>query len=888
MPFDPAGYEREVLRPLRRLLGALPGDLVTRYAVEPDMDSAQLERHLRAVRALWNRKQANGQTSLGRVCQMMISADEELKRSAGARMTDPAWWRERAGEYEGRLRPQHDQLVRDLRASYGGSGRITRAQLDLIADTRAELGVDRVRRAARDAGLAVVDGVELPTESGLDRTAWADLREQLRTAQAPTVVHLLHPGLARPFALVHRFEVTGAPALRLDAATLRSRVRDAERTADSPAVRAAKAALAILRTGVDKGLDLRTLALFHLVEVVRTRRDAGMPEALLVTEATGLGLAPDDAGLLVASLPPGRGAAVRPADAVRAHLAAGELAGARAALAGLATTDPEYPAVAAQVADAADRFALLLREAGEAATAGREGDAERLLREAAGIDAADAGLATQLRRLPVGAALDVTASPAGGLVRLAWRAPVSGAGDLRYRVLRAEGRVPAHERDGVVVADTAAARAEDAPPVARRLRYAVFVTAPDRAWSRAAGTGEVELLPPVADVLLLGHVDHVTGSWQAHPGATGVRVTRAVGRPSATGTEVETTGSSFTDTDMTEGVEHFYGLTAVYRAADGSERVAATVVESVVPRGAATAVADLAAVPVTVAGRPVLRLSWTGEGEVVLRRADTAPGWPEGEVVEIRTMRGYGSPVPGHRRLVDGRSVLDTDAPTGHFVYVPFAVGGTGAVVGRPVAVGLSTPVRGLRARRSGDRVVLSWEWPDEVGMAEVTWTTPEGAVTRQVSRAGYADGCAFPVGAGGGTAEVRGVTAGPHGLAVSLPVSATVGGPPARVSYAIGRRPGLRYRLSRHRVVTVSADRPCAGLELVVVLAPGIVTPSTAEHGTHLARWTGDLTPGVPATFELELPASARAPYWLRCFVVRPADVVAVDPPISDLKVAR
>ncbi|WP_412542645.1 hypothetical protein R8Z50_09195 [Longispora sp. K20-0274] len=888
MPFDPVGYERDVLKPLRKLLGALPGDLVARYAVEPGMDAAQLERHLRAVRALWNRKQANGQTSLGRVCQQLISADEELKRTAGARMTDPAWWREQARGYEGRLKPQYEQLVRDLRASYGGGGRVTRAQLDLIAGTRAELGADRVARAAREAGLTVVDGVELPTEPGLDRTAWADLREQLRTAQAPTVVHLLHPNLGRPFALVRRFDVAGMPALRLDASTLSARVQEAERTADSPAVRARKAALAILRTGADRGLDLRTLALFHLVELVRTMRDAGMPEALLVTEATGLGLTKDDAGLLVASLPPGRGgAAARPADRVREHLAAGELAAARSALAGLPAADPEHAAVSAQVAAAADRLATLLREAQAAATAGRDGDAERLLREAATIDAADGTLATQLRRLPVAAALDVTASVAGGTVRLAWRAPLSGATDLRYRVLRAEGRVPAHERDGVVVADTAAARAEDTPPVARRVRYAVFVTAPDRAWSRAAGTGEVELLPPVVDVLLLGHADHVVGSWQAHPGAARVRVTRTVGRPQGTGTAVESAGSSFTDTDVTEGVEHFYALTAIYRAADGTERHAPTVVGSVVPRGAATAVEDLAAVPVTVAGRPLLRLSWSGDGEVVVRRADTAPGWPVGQTIEINTMRGYGWPVPGHRRLVDGGSVLDTDAPSGHFVYVPFAVGGTGAVVGRPVTIGLSTPVRGLRARRSGDRVVLSWEWPDEVGLAEVTWTTPDGTETRQVSRAQYADGCAFPVGAGGGTAEVRGVSVGSHGRAVSLPVTATVGGLPARVGYTIGRRPGLRHRLSRQRIVTVSADRPCAGLELVVVLAPGIVMPSTAAHGTELARWTGDLTPGAPATFELELPASARAPYWLRCFVTRPADVVAVDPPINELKVA-
>jgi hypothetical protein len=94
--FDATRYDREVLRPLRGTHGHLPqGDLLARYAVDPGMDAAELARHLAEIRAWW-RERARAPDFRAQVCKLLIQADEELRRTTGAAMDDPAWWREQA------------------------------------------------------------------------------------------------------------------------------------------------------------------------------------------------------------------------------------------------------------------------------------------------------------------------------------------------------------------------------------------------------------------------------------------------------------------------------------------------------------------------------------------------------------------------------------------------------------------------------------------------------------------------------------------------------------------------------------------------------------------------------------------------------------------------
>src|SRR5690606_5553498 len=139
----------------------------------------------------------------------------------------------------------------------------------------------------------LVTGVDLPTESGLDRTQYTSLSQKLATIGAPTLVQLLHPQLTRPFRLTRGFEVVGDPTLRLDRATLDARIKQVNTLADGENVRAEKDALGVLRSASDRGVDLRVVALFQVVDHIRGRGGTQLP--FLVRAATDMGLERSDA-----------------------------------------------------------------------------------------------------------------------------------------------------------------------------------------------------------------------------------------------------------------------------------------------------------------------------------------------------------------------------------------------------------------------------------------------------------------------------------------------------------------------------------------------------------------------------------------------------------------
>jgi hypothetical protein len=287
-----------------------------------------------------------------------------------------------------------------------------------------------------------------------------------------------------------------------------------------------------------------------------------------------------------------------------------------------------------------------------------------------------------------------------------------------------------------------------------------------------------------------------------------------------------------------------------------------------------------------------VRLSWpAAAGQVRIRYGTRLPTWEVGEALPVTEAERYGREVVGAATVDGDRITVEADVPRGPQVYVPFAIGGTGAVMGRPVAVGQADPVRSLSARPIGGDLVLTWIWPPEIRLAQVEWTPSGGTATvRRVTRAQYVDGdgCRLATGSGGGTVVVRAVSIGPTGEALSPPAEVGVAAPATRLSYRVDRHESWRSRLGRRRVLTVRADTDCAGVDLVVVTASTLAMPLRPEQGTLLTRFDGlRLGRGTPVALEIELPAGLRKPYWLRCFVTAPKTVTLIDPPISQLKVA-
>lgn len=78
-------YERDVVKPLRPDPYSLPGDLVTRYAVDLGMTADQLRERVKDITVLWN-KGARRSARLAEVYSAFQQAHDELLRQPGVQL----------------------------------------------------------------------------------------------------------------------------------------------------------------------------------------------------------------------------------------------------------------------------------------------------------------------------------------------------------------------------------------------------------------------------------------------------------------------------------------------------------------------------------------------------------------------------------------------------------------------------------------------------------------------------------------------------------------------------------------------------------------------------------------------------------------------------------
>lgn len=889
MAFDQRAYLRDVIMPLRDRPGGLSDtDLAKQYAVTLDMTAAELREHLPRVRRLWNQR-SGGVDAAARVCAQLLSRDEQLRAEHGDAMLSPGWWHDRTVEHERAALARAERFAEDLAQAYGAVGRITRAQLEEIAGHWPGLSQRGVDDAIRRAGLAVVDAIELPATSGLERSAYRSLLRLQDQLGAPTAVQVVHPG-TEPFRLL------GPDAVPLDAATIRERAQEANRAADSAVVRARKEALGLLERAAGNGVDLRALALFQIVERVRDGRAKRLVDGLLVRVATDAGLELGDAQTVVANLPAAAAEPeASPAEKIRQLVADGQLFAARQALAVLPATDPDRDELAEQVAALFEQVDGLRRDADAAAKAEREDEAASLLRSALRIAGDDEDLAERLHTLAPPPPRDLTVRVQGAQVRLAWTAPAATA-EMRYRVVRGE-HPPRSTGDGDTVAeDTRTEVTDAAPPPGRNLHYSVFATA-GGAWSRPVSAA-VRVLPPVTAVQVWVRGDEVSCAWRPHPAAESVRVRRTLGRaPSSPdeGEPVPASRTGLTDAIAGDGRDRFYGIVAVYRDEHGAELAAPMAVAKAAIRDDAPAyVQKLRAHATAVDARTATaHVAWQtpAAGTVSVRRSDQRPPWPAGASVPREEMEGFGEPLIGDRLAQGGETLLEATVPSGNYFLTPFTidVAAGSAVVGEAAVLGVTEPVRQLVARRTGNEATVAWEWPASVSLVEVTFTPAHGsATTRRLTRGQFAEaGCRIQVGSAGGRISVRALTRGYGSETFSAPASVTVDGVNATISYHLLRAGGTVNPFSRRRLLRVESDQPCDGVELRLVAAAGLAMPTRPEQGQLVEHVSGlALRPGVPWEAPFTLPSRLPKPYWLRCFVVRPSELRVIDP-VDEMKVS-
>lgn len=874
MTFDEAAYQSSFLKK-HRSSNALPADLLPRYAITLPCTDAEVAARLQAVRALWN-KLGGQATTLAKPARMCLAEDERLQAAHGAAMATAAFWQKQQAAGKQAAQSVVTQVAEDLKQSHGPIGVVTSSLVERYA---AQLGLDAgaMASAVSQAGLTQVPPADLPDDPGI--ADYRRLVERLAEGGVPTVTALLHPTVTE-YRVLGRWAAATDPKLRLDAVAISTQLAALDKLGKSKTGVAQRDALSMLNRAVKDGADLDRLALYQLAEVAGPT--AVLAPRTAARQLADLGVTTKDAAVLAVTLAErSQESAGGNAAKVTRLIASGQLREARVAARELPEGDLRA-AAEKEVEQAAARVQELLDAAGRAAASRDEATAVRLIGQARELSREDADEA--LVAVPQPPPVGLSATPGAADVALRWVAAPGQDESTTYLVLRSDGAPPTAGTPGVVVARTSETTWTDStPPVSGELHYGVLATSPGRPDGRPA-TVTTAFLPPVADVGVdVGETD-VSLRWNLHPSCESVELRT---NPPGSTTTVPAARRGHRATGLAEGVAHTFTLVARYRSRTGAALAAPPTTVSATPRAAARPVTTLRTQPVLESGRTRVRSSWrpADRSEVRLRYAAAAPPWPAGTVVPAAEVERYGRELSGHRSEESGTAVVTADLPPGLHHVVPFSVGGGGTVVGRGTRVGVTEPVRDLKAVRFSGFAKLSWEWPPDVQQAEVQYEADGEVDLFTVSQSEYRSrGAEVPLGRERTVVEVRSlITFGDKSFSSAAVLLVLEGEGQRPVSYSLAPA-GPRLLSGRKRRVRFSSDEPGPPVRVAVVWSMADTVPLSAADGTELDVVDVAADPGVPTEVEVELPKHVRRPYWLKCFLVSgPARLV--HPPVATLR---
>jgi hypothetical protein len=874
MAFDETEYRDKFLKEHRGARGA-PGDLMARYAITLPATDKEISDQVKAVRAYWN-KIYTGKASWAQVAKLCRAEDERLRAEHGAKMETRGWWQARQSDRQKAAEASIVTMADELRRRYGTLGVVTAGMLGQFA---AKLGLteEQASQAAERAGLTGIGSVTLPATAPIG--TFEALAKSMSECAVPSVPELVHPG-SGTFRLIGSYECLADPRKRLDAVAVNTQSTEADKRGNSATEDARRVALTILRKAVRDGVSLDDVALYHMVTIARDSASVSADIAAGKLREAGLDAA--DASVIAVLVAEQAGGAGTGAQRVPALLAGGRLREAKAAAASLPSEGERVDAMQ-QVEAAERRLDELIAAAKAALEVPDEARAETLLKEAALISAEDA--ATELGAVPPPPPADLRAAGDGTTVRLFWRPAPGHDPDTVYAVRRAaqdrpltaptEGE-PVHRGGGDNCAD-------DRAPVARPVRYAAFALAEGRPSSRPAAVS-VTLLPPVSQLKAEVGPAVVALHWSAHPDAR-VQVTRAA--RGAAPIPVPVTGHGCRVSGLTEGQPQHFEVTAVYTGPDGGELRSAPEHVSATPRAEARPISTLRGRPVSTDGTIRVRITWlpVDNSDVKIVRTDREPRLPFGATVSAEEMASVGTEVTG-ALIASGRETgFETTLPPGVHRLVPFSVGGTGIVMGRPTTVAVTDPVTQLSVTPFADYATVSWEWPSSAQVAEVSWRLDgeEDVVHIDRGQLRSAGGVKIPLGRGPCEVEVRAVITVGKTSFTSPPVSATIAQVmDTAIRYQVfSSMPSVGPLRGRSKKVVFTADQACADVRVRMVASASRVMPTRPSDGETVLDTTLELRPGVPEERKVTVP---RKTIWVRCFVVA-GQARLLDPPITTLK---
>lgn len=774
---------------------------------------------------------------------------------------------------------QLDAMVEALVGEFA-LGVVPKSQLDRTLEAKGLTSLPReiVQKALKLKGLQVVDDlVELPAVPPAVRQPYAKAMEY---ADFRTVMDLvLYETNDQPVSFVDGLRSGGRPVGTAELEGSRTRAKQGK---DTNALQAAQKFLgAMVKQCLTSG-ELHQIVLACIAHQTGGELNRGVPQVMVRDDLVGRGLDRTDVSRVILALrESGSAQAALGLDEVRRLLAERRPTEARSLLTGI-TPSPEEAADHASLLQQAER--LLQDKAQHLATARAARDAHDLVTASREVDAASAidpydPAVEQLRESippPPPSRVTVQAQRAGA--RVQW-AGVSGT-DVQYRVVRSSHPIT-HESDGDVLATGLRAELYDdaSAPVATPLWYAVLATRDGHVYS-APTTGEVTLLPPVADARVQAERDSVQVSWKRPPDAVLTRVTCLPPQGSAR-TEDVTRGSSVAFSGLGTGATHHIEIRAMYRV--GAHLVSSEAVRlTAVPRSVAQPVRDLKLIADADATEQVAE--WTGpvgyDVELwtfpVGRDPEVGSTLSRDALISVGGQRVTATTLPG--RGGTSRARVRPDA--GIRCLVPVVVQDSSLLVGTSVLLGSVEAPSDVHSELLDGQVQVSWRWPAGVHLAELRWKGNGISRTRRVTDVRYRA-------EGGAHVAVDGTEDLTVCCVASLDeVELTSARIPVRIPC---RTPYLEYTLHCRKSLfgnhqwslTATCDQPVL-VEADLVQAMAQWMPNTASDGHLVQHLSIDFSAG-PFETTVEVPRT-KQPYWMRLFAG--PGVAVVDPPnTSDMK---
>lgn len=513
--------------------------------------------------------------------------------------------------------------------------------------------------------------------------------------------------------------------------------------------------------------------------------------------------------------------------------------------------------------------------------------------------ASDAEDARQgLSRCPPTPPQNVRASAHDDHVLVEWAAS-KAVGNLKYFVVRREGRASTTPDDGEQVAHTSSLSYKDNNARPGKFFFYTVITDRGGTVSRASSNCAVLVTREVTNLKIEVDDSVTRGAWDSNVAEGRVRVYCCEGAvpDMQTGREITLASpQSFIDTQVRNGHLYYYRVLVEYRDARGQAVFTTGIVSSVKPDQPPKPIDHL----LVTFDEGVLNLVWLAppHGKVSIYRALREPEWKSGKQIPVEKLTTLGTQL----RSKSDSHAIDSTPPNNPAYYVPVTIAGDVAVVGTARRFVALPDVTNLSAEDFYHYLQLRWQWPDKCQSVLVAWRAdvfPQdahdaSAAKRKISRGEYERHGGFRIEnpdnsaykfvvfaateIGGETIYSAGVREGARAqLRTTQPVA---------VSYSLSRGKLRRGRFT----LTLSVERPINNLpEIVVVAKRGDLQPLRSDEGTVIASFKGAiLSAGENLPFQFELNGLAR-PVYLRAFF-RDAESYEsyrlIDPPTEQLKI--